>query len=498
MTGKSAKHIAKNASYLFVSQLVTWSLSFIVAILVPRHFGPSGVGMYHLAASLWNITALLIGFGVDVVITRTIARDQTLVSPLVTVGIVLRVVFHVVGYTTLVIFAHLMGYSAETIQLIYIFGVANLIFQIGHVCSAALYGLEQMGYLSLVGVLTELISTGGIILLVFLDQSIVRLGIISIVAGVARTSLLFYVLRISHPVRFEMRLSLAPWLLRTSSTILANRVVRNLYVQADVIFISLFVNEQVVGWYSAADTAFGSLLFVANVIGTAFFPTMARLQEQDPAALPRLARKGLRWLLLATVPMGLGTTVLATPLLVLVLGEEFRPSGLVLSGFGLVTILTSLNVFLAQILISLDRQNRLTGLMLTAVLLTLPIDFVLIPWTQANWHNGALGGVIAYLVTETLILGGSLWALPWNIFDKETTLYGLKVGTAGILMAGITWIFRQTLIIYPLSIGVVTYVLLIFVSGALSEEELATGRGLLQRIWQRMSQRMQRVLPKSV
>ncbi|MCB0120619.1 MAG: hypothetical protein KDE58_00170, partial [Caldilineaceae bacterium] len=76
--------------------------------------------------------------------------------------------------------------------------------------------------------------------------------------------------------------------------------------------------------------------------------------------------------------------------------------------------------------------------------------------------------------------------------------YGLKVGTAGILMAGTTWLFRQTLIIYPLSIGVVTYVLLIFVSGALSEEELATGRGLLQRIWQRMSQRMQRVLPKSV
>ncbi|MEZ4706179.1 MAG: flippase [Caldilineaceae bacterium] len=375
MVGKSTQHVAKNVSYLFISQLITWSLSFGVAILFPRHFGPTGVGVYHLASSLWNITALIVGFGVDVVITREIARDHNMLSPLVTVGVGLRVIFHLFGYITLAVFAHLVGYPTETIQLIYLFGVANFIFQIGHVCSAALFGLEKVGHLSLVSVLTELISTGGIVLLIFLNQSIVSLGVISIVAGVVRTSLLFYVLQSSYPVRFEMRLSLAPWLLRTSAAILSNRLVRNLYAQADVIFISLFVNAQVVGWYSTADALFGSLLFVANIISTAFFPTMSRLQEQEPGALPQLARQGMRWLLLAAVPMGLGTTVLATPLLVMVLGEEFRPAGATLATFGLVTILTSLNVFLAQILISLERQNRLTVLMLAAVLLTLPIDF---------------------------------------------------------------------------------------------------------------------------
>ena len=496
MTGKSAQHVAKNVSYLFVSQLITWSLSLAVAILVPRHFGPSGVGTYHLASSLWNITALIIGFGVDVIITREVARDHAMLSPLVTVGMVLRIAFHALGYSALVIFAHVAGYSAETMQLIYIFGVANFAFQIGHVCSAALYGLEIMGYMSLVSVLTELISTGGIILLIFLDQPMISLGVVSIVVGVVRAALLFHVLRSSYPIRFEMRLSLAPWLLRTSSTILGNRLVRNLYAQADVIFISLFVNVQVVGWYSTADTVFGSLLFVANIISTAFFPVMSRLQEQGPDALAQLARQGIRWLLVAAIPIGLGTAVLATPLLVLVLGEEFRPAGAVLAGFGLVTILTSANVFLAQILICMDRQNRLTVLMLAAVLFTLPVDFVLIPWTQNAWQNGALGGVLAYLITETFILVGSIWSLPWQLFDRETTIYGIKIGGAGLIMVGLTWPFRQTLIVYPVSIGAVTYILLILASGALSENELATGYDLLQQTRRQMLKPVQRVLLK--
>ncbi len=489
MSGHSSQRIAVNTTYLFISQSLTWGLSLAVAILMPRTYGPAGIGQYHLAGAVWALAALFIGFGTDVIITREIARDEGRTSALVTLGIALRVALYVFGFGGVILFAWLAGYSAETFAIIVVFGIANLVYQIGHIFNAALYGLERMGWISAVGIVTELISTVVIIALIFAERSLVAVAWVSVLIGAVRMGLLGHGLRRATTLKLVWRPNEAGWLLREGATIFVNRLVRNAYVQADVIIISLFVSETVVGWYSVAEVAFGALLFVPTLVGTAVFPSFTRLAEQNSAELQRLSRRALQLLLLAAVPIGLGTAVVATPLIVLVLGDDFFNAGVVLSWFGLVTILTSANTFLAQLLIAREQQNRLTMIMAIAVGLTIPIDLLLIPWSQRVWGNGALGGVWAYLITELFILVGSLRLLPTGFLGRETVSYVIRVGVAGIVMAGASWLASDQFLLWPIVIGVVVYGAMAVALRLVGHEEVALARNTASTIWQRLSGR---------
>ena len=92
-----------------------------------------------------------------------------------------------------------------------------------------------------------------------------------------------------------------------------------LYRQVDVLVIAEVAGERDLGWYSAADTLFGSLLFPTTIILASIFPTLGRLHEHDPPEMRRLVTKTFSLLILVSVPVGLGAAVV---------GERDRPATL--------------------------------------------------------------------------------------------------------------------------------------------------------------------------
>ncbi|MBK9055149.1 MAG: polysaccharide biosynthesis C-terminal domain-containing protein [Chloroflexi bacterium] len=140
------------------------------------------------------------------------------------------------------------------------------------------------------------------------------------------------------------------------------------------------------------------------------------------------------------VPIGLGLIVIANGLVVLLLfGAEFANSGLVLAVFGLVLILTYQNMLLGQFLVSTDRQNRWTAVMVVATIATIPLDLLLIPWCVARFGNGALGGAIAFVVTEAGMMLAGLWLLPAGALTRRNAAQAVRVLLAGLIMLAVTW-----------------------------------------------------------
>jgi O-antigen/teichoic acid export membrane protein len=269
-------------------------------------------------------------------------------------------------------------------------------------------------------------------------------------------------------------------------SILLNRLLLTIYVQADVIIISLFVNETVVGWYSVADVAFGALVIIPNTIGTVLFPTMARLYEHDRERLTVVARRALNIVLLFSVPVGLGILTVAHSLLILIVGNEFVNSSPVLAGFGIVTIFSSINIFLSQLLIAMNMQSRLSLLIAIAILLTLPIDLILIPWTQNVYGNGAIGGVISYLITEAFIMIGAFLTLPKGFFTRQNASFALRVLISGCVMVLVVWPLRDAFFLIPVLIGAGIYLMMAFAMLLISREDVAFAQGVWQRGWARL------------
>lgn len=484
--------IARNATVLMASQIITWVLALALAVVVPRYLGPAGAGQLHLAGSLWAIVSLAISFGMDTLLTKEIAKHPQKAGAFVGTSLGIRALFYLIGLGGLLAYTQLAGYSVTVTTLIGLFGVANIFWQIARTSRAALSGLERMEYSSLADIVSKAFNTTAVILLLLLGQDILLIAAVAIGTALISSSIQFNAFRHLNPTPIQFNGQLSRQMPVSAFPFLLTRIAREIYIQVDVVVISLLVSEDALGWYGAADVLFGTLLFIPTVFVTAIFPALSRLYAQTPDAVSKVTARSFNLLLLSAIPIGFGLVVLATPLTTLLFGEEFANAGPVLAVFGIVLIFTYLNMLLGQFLVATNRQNRLTVLTVIAIILTIPLDFILIPYCQAQFGNGAIGGALAFVFTEAIILIGAIPALPAGTLTRTTLLHTLRILLAGLIMAAITWQLRHQFIAIPLLTGILTYTLLIPLLRLILPDDWQLLQNLLSQTTQRLRHRLKK------
>jgi O-antigen/teichoic acid export membrane protein len=479
----SNKTIFKNAGFLMASQLTTWVLTMALMVVLPRYLGPTAVGQLHLAASIWAIMGMLISFGIDMYITKAIARSPTNMAALVGTSIGIRAFFYFVGFGLVALYAYGVGYSLQAVWVIYIFGFSNLFSQIAMVYRAALEGLERMGYIALSDIAVKLFTTVAGITLLLSGSGVLPIAFVFVGASfIGMLIQIYYVSKKASFGRMQFSRPLAFHMLQESATYLSVLIFRTLYIQVDIIIISLLVNETVIGWYGAADSLFGTLLFVPTVFITAAFPALSRMYTEESDALPQLMQRSFTLLLLLAVPVGLGLFVIADNLVVLLFGAAFANSGPILAIFGIVLIFTYQNMLIGRFLIATNRQRHWSIVMAVATLATIPLDLLLIPWCQQIFGNGGVGGALAFIVTEFGILMAGLWLLPKGSLNRNNLRSALKALFVGGVMALIVWQLRTTFIAIPIAAGAVIYIGLVLLLGIVPKEDLQILQGMSSKI----------------
>lgn len=485
----SSRTIAKNTSVLMFSQLVTWGFSFILSILLSRYLGPTGIGQLALANSLWMIVGVIAALGTDLLIIKEVARSPDRMNELVGTTLILRLLMFLLGTLGIGIYIRFAGYSPETVTVIWITGVAYLILQLSGTYDATLKGLERMEFTAVAGmtaiVILFLLRTG----LLISKFGVNAIAAAAIISNFASLSVLYYFLRSRYFVRLSINWGFMTPLIKVSLPFFLVYIGINLYHQVDKVVISLLADEANVGWYGVADSLYGSLLFIPNVFVTALFPALSRAQKENPSASQSLAKKSLNLLVLVSVPIGWGMTVIANQLVVLLYGESFTNSGPVLAVRGVFLVFTYINMMLGFLLIALDRQKAWAYVILIACIATIPLDLVLVPLTMKLFANGALGGALSFVFTEIGQMIAGLALLPKGYFGWESGKPVGKLILAGFVMVGATWLWRDSFLLIPIVVGAVSYAAMIVILRPLPKEDWAfvlnTLNSMIRRILKR-------------
>lgn len=478
--------IAKNTGVMLVSQLLTWSLALLLTIFLPRYLGPSGVGQLHLANSLWAMAMVFAAFGMDILLTKEIARDPERTEELFWTSFLLRLALYLLSALALLIFVFAAGYDRQTVAVIAVVGIASFLNLITGACAASLMGLERMEFISLAAIITKAITTVTIIVLLLMGQDVVVIAAVGVIGGSLNLLIQFSALRHIQPIPFQFDRRLLRWMLGAGLAYLAANAFRVLYQQVDIVIISLLVSEEGVGWYGAADRLFGTLLFIPTVFVTAVFPALTRLYKSQSDSLPKLMSKSFNLLLLCSIPIGLGLLVIANTLVIILFGPEFAKSGPILAVMGIVLILTYQNILLGRFIIAIDKQHIWAWVMGIATLATILLDLVLVPWCQAQFNNGALGGALAFLVTEAGMLLFGLRYLPDGALGRENAWFALRVILAGVVMAAAAWWVRESFILVPVIIGALVYTVGIVVLRVITREDWMMIKEIVQSFVVRM------------
>ena len=447
----SNRRVAKNASIYFISQLLTWIVTFISVSIIPKYQGADIVGKLTYVGTLAGTMVGVLMFGIDSYLAKEIGRDRSQTERLICATLGLRIALSIPACLGAFIFLCVVRPDPLLWKLGLLGIVGMPLLLIFSPLRAALVGREQAQRVSLLDVLG---ATTPLCLIPFLpfnrpENTAVIASLITVLSFLLTTTLAVLWLRRSMRVAPLVDFPLWGRLLRGGLPFLLNNLILTVYGVVSVLQLKFFADFAAIGVYSQAQRLFGTFLFVPTALGTALLPSLSRLAGSSPAEFQRVQGRVLSLLIILGLPMMAGVFLLARPLSLLLYGPtKFVDMPQVLQLYALVIIPMYVVSTMYQFLVAQNRNALWTGFLASTVGIYALSSVFLIPFCRVHFHSGAMGAVGATLIAETCSMIFSLILLKANPFSAETLgrIVRAIVATAGMSLAvlAVLAVFRLT------------------------------------------------------
>ena len=380
--------------YVFLGE-ATLGLTFIFYILLARVLGPEQYGIFTSASALGAILALLIQFGLPVLLNREVSANPEVGSKLTIQFLVLELLTSIPTFILLYPISILMGYNNENTLLICYIVVFS---EICRAMKMTLRGtLKGMGWFrtETVSVVLERAATVLISLgVLYATKSLILVVITIVVVRLLDILFLLYYLSRKLPVWSPFTISDCWNSLRMAYPFALSGVLWILYYQVDLVMLQAIGTTVEAGYYSAAYNVMEMFFALPRVIFQVVFTRFAKYHANDPSRLPEQLYKATRLLLMGVLPAVVIAGFLQQILLPLIYGPEFAKSV-----YSLAVLLPSLGISMfgnlsQRFLQATGQEKRLPNILFWTALGNVVINWFLIP------RFGGPGAAIATLISE--------------------------------------------------------------------------------------------------
>jgi O-antigen/teichoic acid export membrane protein len=393
------RRVLKNSAVPFVVRLLVRVLEFIFALVLYSTLAVGEIGQYTLAALLVaQYLVTLSEFGLGVLLTREVAKDQTAAPRLFGITLTLR---WLLVAATVPIAALLMGvyHFLDTI------GVGESITPLGqHVIWVLLLTLVPGAYSSAVTALFQAseqmeipafieLFTGTLSVLIRITLLLLGGGILGLAwtaVGVSTcTALLYFFLQNRYFFRPSLHWDrkLLHNLLPLAFPLMLNNLLNVVFFRFDMFLVKAFgegKGDMLVQQYAVAYQFLNIALVLPPVITFAVFPMMARRATGDRRLLAHVQNRTLQFLLFLAFPIAMGISLLSHELVLLIVRRnvaDYLPiSAHVLSLLAWFLPLSFVNGLVQYVLIAINQQWVITRAFIIGALFNLIANLIMIPW----------------------------------------------------------------------------------------------------------------------
>ncbi len=394
------RRIASNFAFLSIAELVCRASSVFVMLALTKRLGGGGYGRIEFAFSVVFWLVLLVRDSSDVMVARELSRHPRLIKPLVDHVLAFKSLLALVLFTGLTAIGWLTLRDATDWTVLTLYGLMLFTTAIG--LDFVYRGTENMGLLAVSLCLRTLIYGAGVLAFVGDARRITWVPIwlaIGETCGIGLVWLHYlYKYRMPRP-RFGFRFIYI--LIQRGRNVCLIQLSQALICTADLLIVGMTSAWWDVGRYGAPYRMVTAILTFGLIFQQAAFPTLARLWRQHPRAGRDALDSLVEVLMTALVPVAVGGTILAEPLVRMLFSQDYAGTGL-LFAIGLWRApLLSIAFLYQTTLIALNRETvGVRSLTLGAVAIG-PLVFAL-RWQFGLW--GASAGVL--LIGLALVLSG--------------------------------------------------------------------------------------------
>lgn len=465
------RRLASNFVALSLAEVICRATSVLVTLRLIHVLDPPGYGRVEFAFNVVSWLVLLVREGFDVIAAREIARHPRLVRPMVNHVLAVRGTLAVGLLAALGLGCGLMLSRAEDRAILGLYGLLLLTTAMG--LDYVFRGLEQMRLVAVSLVLRTLGYAVGVTLLVRDPSHLVWVPVCLVLGEAAGIGVVWtvFIRRFGLPKPWRSGSRFARVMLRRGRPVYAIQVSQALLGTIDLIVVGLLSRWGDVGLYCGPHRMVTALLTFGLIFQQVVFPGLARSWRETPESGRHALDTLVRVLVLGMLPIAVGTTVLARPLVAFLFPQTYAPAiPLLALGVWRAPLMTL--AFLYQTaLIALNREASSVRLLVAGALGAVPLV------AGMRWWFGLTGAVLAVLlIAMALVVVGYQRlarvgrAPSWHHHLGRPLIASMAMIPACLML-------QHTHVLLGVAGGAVVYLVVLNLLGGLRRDDLRTVLG---------------------
>ncbi len=239
-----------------------------------------------------------------------------------------------------------------------------------------------------------------------------------------------------------------------------------IYFSIDSVMLSYLTGDYATGIYNASYKIITVLTTFFPVYQTVVFPLMSKLFKGSEDLLKLSYNKSVKYLLLIIMPITLGISLYATPLVTLIYGNEYIMSGPVMQILIWTVSFLFVNGAASTLLNASNKEISVTKIYCIAAIFNIILNFALIP--LYSYHGAALATVLS----EILICILMIHVIKDTPYCPDKSIFKdiFKIILASVIMFGILD-FTKINMWFGIIIGIIVYIICILLFNTLDDAD---------------------------
>ena len=398
LSSADAQKVVGNTGWLLADKLIKAGGELTIGLWMARYLGPKDFGLLSYAIAFLGLFGAVAPMGLNKIVVRDLVQQPECHGQILGTALVIRLISGIFLAAIAIGTIFYLKPSDERVHWVVLMAAIALVLQTSDVISYWFQAQMRVrpdvfarstGYL-----LTSNIKMS----LILRQASVLAFGVLLWVEAAIRTfGLAFAYLKAGQAIQhLQFSFKRAKLLLSSSWPLVLSGIAVTIYMRIDQIMLGQMVGDEAVGIYSAAVRLSEAWYFMPVAIASSSLPMLLASKQIDSERYYRQLRNLFRTTIGVTYCIVIPTSILAQPLMDLLLGQNYESAGIVLSIHIWSGLFVSLGV-VRQLWMTAE-DLLIFSFMATALgaFSNVTINYLTIP------YYGATGAAIATLVSYAL------------------------------------------------------------------------------------------------
>ncbi len=407
------KKIAHNTAIQIVGKASSNFLGVVAIALMTRTLGPEGFGGYTAAASFLQFFAALVDGGLNVLAGQMlgeildtdpekISKENRLLGTMMRVRIVMAIVLYGVSIG----FSYLFPYDATIRGGIALLTIGFVFISLQQLIQGLFQREMQMQHVMWAENLARTVFLIGMVVLFWQHGGLMAALAVAVIGHVVNFWWLWLKTKQLLPGHFEFDRTLLPEIWHRTWPLGLSLLFNLIYWKADALIMSWSRPMAEVGLYGAAYRVLEVMVQLPLLFAGLVLPILSGAWALgDQERFKRMLQKSLDILLLAGLPLFVGTLFVSREVMRVLAGADFIAAGDPLRVLMLANLMIFVGSLLTHAVVALQEQRRMLKFYGITAILSLIGYWLLIP------RFGMIAAAWLTVMSEALIVFSSWWSV---------------------------------------------------------------------------------------